>query len=370
MSVTLNPFTRTVLYLRSIDPWFSNITGHSDYREELAYACCTATISSTTLALRPPTPTMTKTIPSRMIETSRSVVPTSADLKTVYLFVRNYNAIIIMWSTIGAICSRRLTRRQYGTFEFPGIIPYLSTELPEILQSILLPVIWVTLVTISFSISNQRQPSSIKEDTLNKPYRPIPSGRITPQRATVFLMVSNILGFAFSWAVGANKLFLFQMVVSYMYNDMGGGDSHYAIRDTLNGLGLTTWAFGATSAAKGLDVAFSNADLVAGMVMILAIATTNGIQDFRDLYGDRKCGRGTFPLLVGESRARYILAMAVLTWSFGIVPTLHVPLLSIQTVLGIIIACRLVLFRKCKSDRLTTEIWYAWSAMLPLTLIR
>jgi 4-hydroxybenzoate polyprenyltransferase len=313
---------------------------------------------------------MAKTIPSRWSEVVRSTVPISADLKTVYLFVRNYNAIIVMWSAIGAICSQRLTRRQHGPLEFAGIIPYLSTELPQILKSILLPSIWITLVTISFSISNQRQPSSIKEDSLNKPYRPIPSGRITPQKATIFLIVSTMLGFTFSWAVGANKLFLFQMVVSYMYNDMGGGDSHYVIRDTLNGLGLTTWAFGATSAAKGFDVGFSNSDLVAGMVMMLAIATTNGIQDFRDLYGDRECGRGTFPLLVGESRARYLLALAVLGWSFGIVPTLHVPLLSIQTVLGVIVAYRLVLFRECKSDKTTTEIWYAWSAMLPLTLIR
>jgi 4-hydroxybenzoate polyprenyltransferase len=317
-----------------------------------------------------PTLTMAKTISSRWRDVVRSAVLTSTDLKTVYLFVRNYNAIIVMWSVIGAKCSRRLTLREHGPFEFSGIIPYLSTELPPLLQSILLPFIWITLVTISFSISNQRQPLSIKEDSLNKPYRPIPSGRITPQKATIFLIVSSILGFAFSWAVGANKLFLFQIVVSYMYNDMGGGDSHFAIRDTLNGLGLTAWAFGATSAAKGFDVGFSNADLVAGMVMMLGIATTNGIQDFRDLYGDRKCGRGTFPILVGESRARYLLALAVLGWSFGIVPALHVPLLSIQTVLGIIIACRLVLFRECRSDKTTTEIWYAWSAMLPLTLIR
>jgi 1,4-dihydroxy-2-naphthoate octaprenyltransferase len=179
-----------------------------------------------------------------------------------------------------------------------------------------------------------------------------------------------MLGFAFSWAVGANKLFLFQMVVSYTYNDMGGGDGHHAIRDTLIGLGLITCAFRATSAAKGFDMGFSNSDLVAGMVMMLAIASTNGIQDSRDLYGDRKCGRGTFPLLVGVSRARYLLALAVLGWSIGIVPALHVLLLSIQTVLGIVVACRLVLCRECKSDKTTTEIWYAWSAMLPLTLIR
>ncbi|KAF2704083.1 hypothetical protein K504DRAFT_341597, partial [Pleomassaria siparia CBS 279.74] len=235
-----------------------------------------------------------------------------------------------------------------------------------VLRNLLLPFVWITLVTISFSISNQRLPSSIREDSLNKPWRPIPSQLITPQKASVFLMISNITGFIFSWVVGANKLYLIQMIVSYLYNDRGGGDSHYVIRDFLNGIGLTTWAFGATSAAKGPSFAFSNSDLVAGTIMILAIATTNGIQDFRDLYGDRICGRGTFPLLIGEMKARYVLAMVILSWSFGTVPVLDLPLISIQTVLGMIIALRLVFFRECKSDKTTTELWYGWSAMLPL----
>jgi 4-hydroxybenzoate polyprenyltransferase len=308
--------------------------------------------------------------PTRSTKTTRPFSTNFADIKTLYLFVRNYNAIIAIWSTIGAICSQRLTHRQYDSLDSPGIFPYPFTELTQLLRSFFLPIIWVTLVTISFSISNQRLPSSIREDSLNKPWRPIPSQLITPQRASTLLMISNIIGLGFSWTVGAHKLYLVQMVVSYLYNDKGGGDSHYVIRDSLNGIGLTTWAFGATSAAKGADIAFSRPDLLAGIAMILAIATTNGIQDFRDLYGDRKCGRGTLPLLVGETKARYILAIIISSWSFGIVIILGLPLFSTQTILGTIIAVRLVYLRERKSDKVTTELWYGWSATLLLTLVR
>jgi 1,4-dihydroxy-2-naphthoate octaprenyltransferase len=133
---------------------------------------------------------------------------------------------------------------------------------------------------------------------------------------------------------------------------------------------LTIWALGATSAAKGHNLTFSNADLIAGAIMTFAIATIDGIQDLRDLYGDRQCGRRTFPLLVGEMNARYLLALATLLWSFGLVSFLNLPLLSAQTALGAVIALRLVFLRECDSDKMTTQIWFAWSASLPFTLIK
>ncbi|KAJ5737964.1 UbiA prenyltransferase family [Penicillium malachiteum] len=55
-----------------------------------------------------------------------------------------------------------------------------------------------------FALANQRLPESVEEDRLNKPRRPLPSGRMTP------------LG---PWDE-TSLLF----TLNWMYNDLGGGD--------------------------------------------------------------------------------------------------------------------------------------------------
>jgi 4-hydroxybenzoate polyprenyltransferase len=312
---------------------------------------------------------MTKTTSTSLRKIISPYLVTSADIKAFCLFVCNYNAIVVMWSLNGAICSQRIARRQNSTLDGSGSIPFSLAEVLNVGRTFLLPFTFISLVTITFCISNQRRPVSIQEDSLNKPWRPIPSGLISPERASVFFIIFNIIGLVFSWSVNSTVYYLLAQFASYLYNERGASDGHYAFRDFLNGIGLAIWTLGATSAAKGPNLAFANADIIAGAIMAFAIATTDGIQDLRDLYGDRQCGRRTFPLLVGEMNARYLLALATLLWSFGLIPFLDLPLLSAQTVLGAIIAVRLVLLRECDSDKMTTQIWFAWSASLPFTLI-
>lgn len=48
--------------------------------------------------------------------------------------------------------------------------------------------VWMDLLV--FDISNQRQPESVVEDAANKPWRPLPSGRITPDGARRLLLIA------------------------------------------------------------------------------------------------------------------------------------------------------------------------------------
>ena len=43
------------------------------------------------------------------------------------------------------------------------------------------------------------------------------------------------------------------LLLTWLYNDLGGGDESWAVRHLLNALALTSWSFGATLVACGND---------------------------------------------------------------------------------------------------------------------
>jgi hypothetical protein len=267
------------------------------------------------------------------------------NLKTVYLC--NYNVIIFIWAAMGTICSRRTTHHSvtsplavfpnrslndtqtivsdgllyFRIYPWAGSLP--SLQWMHILQSFSLSAVWALIVALGFSILNQRQPTSIQEGKFNKPWRPLPSHRITPSQASILLIVTSIVGFLFSTIVSSLGPYLIQFAASYHYNDLGGAQGHYVIRNVLNAIGMTGWLFGCIEVAGGPGFRFSNSQLVTSIVLMAAITTTIAIQDFRDLDGDRKCGRATLPIVLGHSTARIILAASILLWSFGPVMVLN-----------------------------------------------
>lgn len=62
-------------------------------------------------------------------------------------------------------------------------------------------LIWINLSV--FDIGNQRLPEAVLEDSANKPWRPIPSGLITPVQARRLLLtvLSPILGMSYLMGV-------------------------------------------------------------------------------------------------------------------------------------------------------------------------
>ncbi|KAF2002186.1 hypothetical protein P154DRAFT_595168 [Amniculicola lignicola CBS 123094] len=301
--------------------------------------------------------------------------------KTIYLFVCNYNAIVLIWATVGTICAERsihLSRLpSYSQFSqnstsasasFGGVkLSYFVSA--GSLRSFILSAIWVFLVALSFSISNQRQPGSIQEDKINKPWRPLPSQRITSPQANLLLLVAIIVGLLFSSIYGGLGPYLLQLAATYHYNDLGGAQGHHVIRDILNAIGMVTWLFGSINVAAGPAFRFSNSELATGLILLAALTTTIAIQDFRDLDGDRNCGRATLPIVIGHGAARCLLAASVLLWSFGIAVVLKSGLISATLGLGALIAFRLLFMQHCAADKITMEFWYAWFATLPLALL-
>ncbi|KAF2870612.1 UbiA prenyltransferase family [Massariosphaeria phaeospora] len=246
---------------------------------------------------------------------------------------------------------------------------FLGFDLIDTLKSFSLSFFWVAIVAMGFSISNQRQPASIHEDSLNKPWRPIPSQRITPSQANTLFSVVTVMGLVYSGLFGGLGPYLIQLAATYMYNDLGGAQGHHVIRDFLNAVGMTSWVFGCIDVAAGPGFHFTSADLIPSAVLAAAITTTIAIQDFRDFDGDRECGRATLPIAIGQGYARVLIAVSILSWSFGVVILLGSGLVSALTGLGTLIAMRLLFLRTRSADKITMEFWYGWFATLPLVLL-
>ncbi|KAK2007835.1 hypothetical protein LZ32DRAFT_632075 [Colletotrichum eremochloae] len=176
-------------------------------------------------------------------------------------------------------------------------------------------LLWLWLNILILSIANQRNPSGILEDSMNKPWRPIASGRISAADAKHLLLgvipLTVILGIKFD--VGYETLAC--ICASSYYNDLGGADEHFLIRQFINGLAYPVYGVAALKLAAGvgvvdiLPVAYTWLGLLG-----LVVGTTIQIQDLKDYEGDKARERHTFPVVLGDGFTRASVCMGILFW--------------------------------------------------------
>ena len=66
-------------------------------------------------------------------------------------------------------------------------------------------LLWTWLNTLVFVLANQRLPDAVTEDALNKPWRPIPAGRITMARTRRLLIVAVPLSYGAVCVLGGKE---------------------------------------------------------------------------------------------------------------------------------------------------------------------
>lgn len=159
------------------------------------------------------------------------------------------------------------------------------------------------------------------------------------------------------------------MVLTWMYNDLGGADESYVVRNLINAFGFVCYSSGATLVACGhgrssfLPVTYQWLGIVGGIVF-----TTLQMQDMADQEGDRARNRGTVPLMLGDWAARWTIAIPVAFWS-SVCPAfwqLNVYAYIVPAICGGIVASRILLFRTVDSDKITWKLWNVWITSLYL----
>ncbi|KAL8929809.1 MAG: hypothetical protein Q9208_000953 [Pyrenodesmia sp. 3 TL-2023] len=234
-------------------------------------------------------------------------------MHTLWLFTKSDLKTVMAPTTIFAICCGLAEHAaQDPTVNIPTTLLKLLKRLPHVL-------IWTWSNLLVEDLANQRLPTSILEDSLNKPWRPLPSDRITPDETRHLLLCLLPVVTLLSWHLNVATESILGFVFIWMYNDLEGSGEGWLIRNALNAIALANWDAAATSIIlkrKG-SAELTNRTGVWLCAVVAVIATTVQVQDLPDMHGDRAADRKTMPLVVGEEVTRWLTAAVVIVWSFA-----------------------------------------------------
>lgn len=231
--------------------------------------------------------------------------------------------------------------------------------------------IWIWLQLLVLDLANQRLADSIAEDEINKPWRAIPSRRMTSENARRLLLFTIPATFAVSVRLDCSFESLLLFTLNWMYNDLGLANSHWLLRNVMNAAGITSIGAGATRVACEPGAIMNNTKLHTWWLMCAGVLlTTIQAQDLYDQEGDAVRGRSTAPLVLGDGITRWSVAICALMWS-AIMPSflgMHLPddwsSFLLPTSVAAVIAIRVLSLRSVKADRITFKAWAIWTVCL------
>jgi 4-hydroxybenzoate polyprenyltransferase len=237
-------------------------------------------------------------------------------------------------------------------------------------------LLYMWLYVFYFDLSNQKDPESIKEDKLNKPWRAIPSGRMTIEQAERWYIISTVLlvGASGLWLGGFPEAIAF-MVETYIH-DFRSGNSLWWTKNLINTMFYSTGHLGASRVAAEMIADSTLTSVGYKWVGMLAMCTflTIQIQDLRDQEGDRLRGRSTMPLSFGDQPTRWITALSIWFWSVAFPLYWGNKALTAGYILPVLIGgyvgIRVLAMKSVKADRLSfhlhTLLWLPSLYAIPL----
>ena len=178
----------------------------------------------------------------KQIDTQSPIHSILYDLHTIWLVTRNDLKSIVFPETVFGICS---------ALSGPVLTSNSSPDYIVVLKRGPLVLLWVWINTLTFDLANQRLPNSIIEDSINKPWRPIPSGRLSAYQARRLLLVVLPIAILISFHIGGMEETIVINTLLYMYNDLGGAEENFVVRNLINAAGFICYSAGATRVACG-----------------------------------------------------------------------------------------------------------------------
>ncbi|KAH6663540.1 UbiA prenyltransferase family [Halenospora varia] len=285
-------------------------------------------------------------------------------MKTFYLITKSDLKTTVLPATSFALAAA-LSGPLLTTTSTTPSLPVIFSRLPS-------AILWTWLNLFIFNLANQRLPDSILEDSINKPWRAIPSGRLSPPSAQRLILIAIPLTFFATLCLGGRNEHLILVLLTYMYNDLRGGDSHFLIRHILNALGFVSFGAGAAVVASSSPLN-STAYYWLGIVSLI-ITFTIQFQDMEDQEGDMLRERRTLPIVFGDKITRRLNAGIIVVfsviapayWRMGCVGY------AMPVLLGTTIGWRSMWLRKLKDDKTTFQLWCLWLIifyLLPLVKV-
>ncbi|KJA28900.1 hypothetical protein HYPSUDRAFT_33340 [Hypholoma sublateritium FD-334 SS-4] len=257
------------------------------------------------------------------------------NLHTLYLFIKSDVVGILLPIVIFATLSTR------------------HISLTRILQS----STWTAVHLLQFCVSNQSL--SPEEDRKNKPWRPIPAGRVTVTSAYTLRWSLIPVCLALSTMYGVLDVSLILTSLIFLHNEAKHGKNWLA-RSFLNAAAYATFDAGATLISCGDRQEFNANKIFPVIVNAFIILTTIHAQDFRDEEGDRHEGRRTIPI-VAPWISRVTMPILLLSWSLLITARVAPVLVDwFILLLGWVVGVRFYYLRTRSADDTSYALYNIW----------
>ncbi|KAF7324381.1 UbiA prenyltransferase [Mycena venus] len=184
-----------------------------------------------------------------------------------------------------------------------------SSEL--VVTSLTRSFIYFLLFIYSFDIANQI--NGIAEDRINKPDRPLSSGRVTLRGAYIRWYATTFVHLAVSAAWGVlpwTALWVYNTVYTSFY----GGDKHWVLSAYCRRRG-------------GLAAPITAREWRWALLLSVMFGIVASVQDMRDVKGDKVAGRRTLPIVLGDN-FRWVMASIIcfapaVCWQFNFLRYTH-----------------------------------------------
>ncbi|RPD60601.1 hypothetical protein L226DRAFT_545112 [Lentinus tigrinus ALCF2SS1-7] len=222
--------------------------------------------------------------------------------------------------------------------------------------------IWTWLYLLQFCVSNQSL--SPGEDLINKPWRPIPAGRVSIGNARLLRWILLPLCLLFSYTSGVFPVGVILALGIFLHNEMRL-DSHWFTRNVLNAIGYAVFDAGATSITQSGSLSqLSPRALLAHYMSIFIVLTTIHAQDFQDEAGDRLEKRRTIPIVMPNG-GRTSMLVALPVWSVSLCTLFPLPvwLRAVMLALGVWVGLRFYLLRDPAADKRSYLLYNVWLAI-------
>jgi len=216
----------------------------------------------------------------------------SSDVRTYLELMRYKNCLMAGFAAVigTLIAFNILASDALGSYH-PGNFPFLDAGL-----------VFLVVFLISGAGNTVNDYFDIKIDSINRPERPIPSGRVKLKEALYFSYLLFALGIllAFSINTVCGFIALFNSLLLIFYAKTLKGTPLLG-NLSIGYLTGSTFLFGASVFGfEGLGTLF-----VLFVLSALAITAREIVKDIEDMEGDKMEGADTLPLRIGAKKASY-----------------------------------------------------------------
>ena len=199
---------------------------------------------------------------------------------------------------------------------FSGGLTAIGAAPPEAwsLGLLVYPLVGSLMAAVLNAGSNAlNQIYDVEIDRVNKPKRPLPSGRVTIDQARIFTVVTYLLALLLAWFVaprGRHECFwivLVAVIFTFLYSVPPVRTKRHGIWANVTiaiprGLLLKVAGWSSVKTILGLEPWYIGA--IFGLFLLGATTT----KDFADMTGDRLSGCRTLPIQYGVRRAAWMIS--------------------------------------------------------------